>query len=104
MAIIDSEILNTNLTKLKYYHNEELLNIDLLKKIFNDQNNMYISSNLNQIKEYENYLLTNLKIINQNHLANINVIEKTIYKYLHLEKTTTLNFNKIDKKMNKSQK
>ena len=104
MAIIDSGNLNANLTKLKYYRNEELLIIDSLKKIFNEQNNMYVSSNLNQIKENENNILNNLNVINKNHYENINIIEKTIYKYLQIEKTTALNFNKINTKMTKSQK
>lgn len=94
MAIINKDMLEVNINKMKYYRNEELLNIDSLKKLFNS-NNMYTSNNISQINTYENYILYNLKIINKNNYKSINVLEKTINKYLAIEKATALRFKEL---------
>ena len=98
MAIINKDMLDVNINKMKYYQNEELLNIDSLKKLFNT-NNIYTSNNLNQINAYENHILYNLKTINKNNYKSINVLEKTINKYLTIEKNIALKFEELgDKK------
>lgn len=92
MAIINKEFLEININKMKFYNREEQLNVDSLKNLINGNSNMYISANFKIIKDFENNLLENLKIINKNHSKSIIVFEKNISKYLTLEKQTSLSF------------
>ena len=94
MAIINKELLRVNINKMEFYNRNQQINVDLLKKILN-KNNMYISTNLKILQNFENNLLDNLKIININHSKYIKVIEKNIIKYITLEKQTALKFSEL---------
>ena len=95
MAIINQELLSVNINKMKFYNREQQLNADVLKNLINSNNNMYTSSNLNTIKNFEANLLSNLKTINTNHAKYITVFEKNINKYLTLEQQTALKFSDL---------
>ena len=94
MAIINKELLRVNINKMEFYNRNQQINVDLLKKILN-KNNMYISTNLKILQNFENNLLDNLKIININHSKYIKVIEKNIIKYITLEKQTALKVSEL---------
>ena len=87
MAILNEELTNVNLNKMKFYRNENLLNIDLLQKNC-DIKKFYKSANLLKIEEYKNNLISNLKVINKNFENNILTIEKNLKKYQDLKVKT----------------
>ena len=95
MTNINSDLLNININKMKYYNREEQLNVESLKKLINSNNNMYITSNFKIIKDFEINILENLIIINKNHYKNINVFEKNIKKYMILEQQIALKFKEL---------
>ena len=94
MFAIDIELLETSLNKLKFYHNECLLNIDLLKQNINIKNS-YKTKNTEKIEEYQENMLKNLKTINNNFDNNIIVLEKNLFKYLNVQDKTKLIFENI---------
>ena len=95
MAIINEELLKININKMKYYNREDQLTLESLKSLINSNDKMYVSPNFTTIKNFENNLLANLKIINKNHNKNIIVFEKNMSKYLTLEQQTALKFNEL---------
>lgn len=99
MTIINNDLLNININKMKYYNCEEQLNVESLKRLIDSNDNMYITPNFKLIKNYEINILENLNIISKNHYKNINVFEKNLKKYITLEQQTALKFNELgDKK------
>ena len=95
MAIINGELLKININKMKYYNREDQLNLESLKSLINNNDKIYVSSNFTTIKNFENNILENLKVINKNHNKNITVFEKNMIKYLTLEQQTALKFNEL---------
>lgn len=95
MAIINDELLKININKMKYYNREDQLNLESFKSLINNNDKIYVSSNFTTIKNFENNILANLKVINKNHNKNITVFEKNMIKYLTLEQQTALNFNEL---------
>lgn len=94
MAILNEEILNINLNKMKFYYKECLLDTDLLISNYN-LNGIYNTKNTISINEYATNVIRNLKTINKNFLNNIIVLEKNISKYQKLKKETEKIFNNI---------
>ena len=95
MAIINQELLDVNIKKMKFYNREQQLNLDILKKLINSNDNIYTSSNFKLIKNFESNLLNNLKTINTNHSKYIIVFEKNITKYITLEQQTAIKFSDL---------
>ena len=94
MAILNEEILNINLNKMKFYYKECSLDIDSLINNFN-LNGIYNTKNTITINEFATNVIRNLKTINQNFLNNIVVLEKNISKYQRLKKETEKIFSNI---------
>ncbi len=91
---INQELLEISLNKMKFYHNECLLDIDLLKQNINIRNS-YKSQNNQKIEEFQVNLIKNLKTVNNNFYNNIVVIEKNLHKYQDLQKKTELIFKNL---------
>ncbi len=92
MILIDIDALNVNINKLKFYLKEEQLAIDSLA---NFHNNGYNSNNIPKINEFKENIITNLKVISNNHYRIVDILQNNINKYLELDKTTALQFEKL---------
>ena len=105
MAILNEEILNINLNKMKFYYKECSLDIDSLINNFN-LNGIYNTKNTITINEFATNVIRNLKTINQNLVIWVIIMVDEITKknYLLLEQKMIKLNQEIDELVNMNQK
>ena len=92
-GILDSYLLKKNIEYLKFYIDEEYKNLNDIYNQLIECSNWYSSLNSKLFLNEINNILNNIKLIQENRLKYVNVLDDVIIKYEDASKYTKKIFN-----------
>lgn len=92
-GILDSDLLKKNIEYLKFYIDEEYKNLNDIYNRLIECNNCYSSLNSKLFISEINNIPNNIKLIQENRLKYVNVLDNVIIKYEDSSKYTKKIFN-----------
>ena len=100
MAIIDQVELNSGLTKISIYKQEEYLNLNELEIKLNQLSSLYNTSNLDKLNNINFELKNKFNKINRLHNSYIEIINRTVSRYQTTIKLTENILSNINTSIN----